>query len=44
MSHICVPDHAGGNSFTFMICCISPADTNFEETMSCESHSGTEER
>ena len=24
-------DSLGGNSVTYMICCISPADTNFEE-------------
>jgi kinesin family protein 4/21/27 len=26
-------DSLGGNSLTYMICCISPADTNYEETM-----------
>jgi kinesin family protein 4/21/27 len=26
-------DSLGGNSLTYMICCISPADTNFEETL-----------
>eukprot|EP00047_Mylnosiga_fluctuans_P024376 m.160031 g.160031 ORF g.160031 m.160031 type:complete len:868 (-) comp9845_c0_seq5:165-2768(-) len=27
-------DSLGGNSRTVMICCVSPADTNFEETLS----------
>lgn len=32
LSH-CFPDSLGGNSYTLMIACISPADSNMEETL-----------
>lgn len=29
----CVSDSLGGNSYTLMMACISPADSNMEETL-----------
>ena len=31
---LCVTDSLGGNSHTLMIACVSPADSNMEETLS----------
>lgn len=31
--HCCFSDSLGGNSHTLMIACVSPADSNLEETL-----------
>ena len=30
---ICILDSLGGNSYTLMMACVSPADSNMEETL-----------